>query len=168
MYCLTCKSETKNPKFCSRSCSAIYNNSLGIYNRRKPEGRCKECGKSISSSRRYCSEHKFNYKNNNYQKVKKWYLNEWRGGSDLGLSKIIRDHLLELNNYKCQRCGFNTLHPDDNKTILEINHIDGNGLNHSPDNLEVLCPNCHALTSTYRARNLGNGRPVSYIRRISK
>ena len=26
------------------------------------------------------------------------------------------------------------------------------------DNLELLCPNCHSLTKTYKALNLGNGR----------
>lgn len=70
-----------------------------------------------------------------------------------------------MSGKACQKCGFNTVHSQDNRPILEINHIDGNGINHSPDNLEVLCPNCHALTDTYRGRNIGNGRPVSYTRK---
>lgn len=165
MNCLTCKSDTNNPKFCSRSCAATYNNTLGIYNRRKLEGKCKQCNISIPSSRKYCKDHKFDHYKLNNEKISKWLNNEWRGGTDYGLSKIIRNYLLQQANYICQKCGFNTPHPDDGHTILEINHIDGNGLNHSYDNLEVICPNCHALTSTYRARNIGNGRPVSYIRK---
>lgn len=38
---------------------------------------------------------------------------------------------------------------------LELNHIDGVSSNHVLDNLELLCPNCHAFTSTYRGRNKG-------------
>jgi predicted RNA-binding Zn-ribbon protein involved in translation (DUF1610 family) len=94
-----------------------------------------------------------------------WLSGEWKGGTNAGLSSIIRNYLLIQSNYSCKKCGFNTPHPDDNKTILEINHINGDGTDHSPHNLEVLCPNCHALTSNYRGRNLGNGRPVYYLRK---
>lgn len=34
----------------------------------------------------------------------------------------------------------------------------GNYLNNSEDNLDLICPNCHSLTPTYRALNIGNGR----------
>ena len=40
---------------------------------------------------------------------------------------------------------------------LEIEHIDGNYLNNSENNLILLCPNCHSLTSTYKGANK-NGR----------
>lgn len=36
---------------------------------------------------------------------------------------------------------------------LELEHIDGNNKNNIKDNLLLLCPNCHAKTSTYRGRN---------------
>lgn len=38
---------------------------------------------------------------------------------------------------------------------LELEHIDGDSTNHMIDNLELLCPNCHAKTSTYRGKNKG-------------
>ncbi len=37
---------------------------------------------------------------------------------------------------------------------LELNHIDGNRNNHRLENLEILCPNCHAQTVTYRGKNM--------------
>jgi 5-methylcytosine-specific restriction endonuclease McrA len=36
---------------------------------------------------------------------------------------------------------------------LELDHIDGNRHNNSLSNLRMLCPNCHALTPTYRGKN---------------
>lgn len=56
MSCLKCGSETSNPKFCSLSCSASYNNTL--FKRRTFEGSCRECGTSIPSKWKYCLEHK--------------------------------------------------------------------------------------------------------------
>lgn len=36
---------------------------------------------------------------------------------------------------------------------LELDHIDGNSSNNVLSNLRLLCPNCHALTATYRGKN---------------
>jgi len=36
---------------------------------------------------------------------------------------------------------------------LELDHVDGDYENNSIINLRLLCPNCHALTPTYRAQN---------------
>ena len=41
---------------------------------------------------------------------------------------------------------------------LELEHIDGNSENNAASNLKLLCPNCHALTPTYKIKNKGNGR----------
>lgn len=42
-----------------------------------------------------------------------------------------------------------------NKTILQIHHIDGNASNNNEENLQVICPNCHAMTDTFMALNKG-------------
>jgi hypothetical protein len=39
---------------------------------------------------------------------------------------------------------------------LELHHSDGNRYNNALENLELLCPNCHALTDNYRAKNIRN------------
>lgn len=40
----------------------------------------------------------------------------------------------------------------DQKIPLEIDHIDGNKKNNDRNNLRALCPNCHALTPTWRKK----------------
>ncbi len=39
---------------------------------------------------------------------------------------------------------------------LELDHIDGDNTNNELINLRLLCPNCHALTPTYRGLNKKN------------
>lgn len=41
---------------------------------------------------------------------------------------------------------------------LELDHIDGDNINNVLENLRLLCPNCHALTSTYRGKNQKRAR----------
>lgn len=55
-------------------------------------------------------------------------------------------------NYICESCGISTYN---GKLIsLELNHKDGNNSNHSLINLELICPNCHSQTDTYRSKNI--------------
>ena len=54
MNCLNCDEPTKNPKFCSQSCSATYNNKR--YPKRSPEGKCLQCCKPITTSLSFCDK----------------------------------------------------------------------------------------------------------------
>ena len=54
--------------------------------------------------------------------------------------------------YCCESCGISEWN---GKSIsLELNHIDGNNGNHALSNLELLCPNCHSQTDTYRSKKI--------------
>jgi hypothetical protein len=70
------------------------------------------------------------------------------------LARVLRDYYGE----RCLRCGWSARHAKTGKVPIEVEHIDGNWENNRLTNLTLLCPNCHALTPTYRALNRGRGR----------
>ncbi len=53
MKCINCQVENSNPKFCSKSCAASWNNKLKP--KRLPEGSCKQCKNKISTKETFCS-----------------------------------------------------------------------------------------------------------------
>lgn len=69
-------------------------------------------------------------------------------------SNKLRKRLLAegLFEHKCYNCGLSEWL---NSPIpLELEHINGNHNDNTFSNLTLLCPNCHALTPTYRGKNI--------------
>ena len=63
-------------------------------------------------------------------------------------NRLIKEGLLKN---QCNSCvGVKWF---DKPMPLELHHKDGDKLNNSLDNLELLCPNCHTLTTNYRGKN---------------
>jgi hypothetical protein len=63
-------------------------------------------------------------------------------------NRMLKEGLLEQ---KCYNCGLAKWL--EGIIPLELEHVDGNTRNNLRENLTLLCPNCHALTPTYRGKN---------------
>ena len=91
--------------------------------------------------------------------------NPWKKGAPLETILIENSTYSNLNTLKrrliaegvlpacCTRCGGTEWLG--RPIPLELDHINGVHDDHRPENLQLLCPNCHALTPTYRGRNKG-------------
>lgn len=75
-------------------------------------------------------------------------------------SRFLRRYLVRRFGECCSRCGWARRHPKTGRVPVEVEHIDGDYRNNRPENLTLLCPNCHSLTDTFRALNRGHGRPT--------
>lgn len=116
--------------------------------------KCKNCGRPLQVYYRvFCCDEcreEYYYK----ESVRQWKNNEISGCDKNGdPRKFLRQFLYEKNNGKCEKCGYETKNPYTGKSILQIHHIDGDCYNNHESNLQLLCPNCHALTENFGSRN---------------
>lgn len=76
-------------------------------------------------------------------------------------TKRIKERLLQegLIEEKCTKCGVGDDWQDE-RLVLELDHINGVRDDHRFKNLRLLCPNCHSQTPTFRGRNKNNGLVV--------
>ena len=163
--CLQCSRSTTNPKFCSRSCSATYNNSLRVKIARGYKVKCKNCKTVIYRipgshcvvvkrgevvSNHFC--------NNSCQAEYSIKLSQKRvrATKEANTSADARRYLLQKHGHKCAICGRTTWNKE--PIPLELDHKNGDSTNGKISNLRLICPNCHAQTPTYKGRNKGNGR----------
>ena len=121
---------------------------------------CLNCNSIISNRIKYCSnkcQAEYQYRS---------YIGNWKNGLETKLrgnyqiSMHIKTYLFRKYNNKCSKCGWSKVNPYTNNIPLEIEHIDGNYKNNNENNLILLCPNCHSLTSTYKGANLNHGRKL--------
>ena len=133
-------------------------------NRKKERSICKcgcgrEVARPISSGNRFYSvqclrDHEYHS-----------YIERWLQGLESGnrghvqLSNHVRRYLLEKHDERCQKCGWGERNLITGKVPITVSHINGDWADTKEENLELLCPNCHALTPTYGALNKGKGRP---------
>lgn len=163
-------------KFCSLSCANYYREATKAVKFKF----CKTCNKSFKSQgegrslkvfcSHSCAATTHNRKRKKIKPVKltkheqdiifieQWKLGIVDGGNKHNVRAQVKRYLLEESKYECSMCKFSGVNSKTGRTILQIDHIDGNCKNNSYGNLRVLCPNCHAQTPTFGALNKNSGR----------
>jgi 5-methylcytosine-specific restriction endonuclease McrA len=64
--------------------------------------------------------------------------------------------LILERGHTCESCNKKTWLKQ--QIVLELDHIDGDRKNNTRENLQLLCPNCHSMTKTWRGRNINSGK----------
>ena len=149
--CPKCNNEHNKPGiFCSRSCAnsrtwsdetnlkrSITSKSISPWNKGLSTGVNEARNESIRLARSEQTRDKF------------------LSGS-ISERSSIRKHLTREHGYYCAICNISEW--QEQKITLQVDHIDGNAGNNKPENLRLICPNCHSQTKTFGARNKGSGR----------
>lgn len=160
-HCKQCKEtlnyDSRSKKFCNSSCSAKYNNRLRKKTKSETTWYCANCGKDHTTYKwkvgKYCNT-KCQQEFQRSERIRQW-LEEGKDWN-LQIPRWVKHFLAEQNGDYCSICGIKEWN---GKSIaLECDHVDGNHKNNRPENLRLLCPNCHSQTVTYKAKNIGNGR----------
>jgi hypothetical protein len=146
MNCLQCTKETVNPKFCSMSCAAKFNNASNP--KRVLSKKCKTCPTKIRSNRSYCKS---------CRAERLSCINKTLGQMIAGSKKNrrasiyvnVRNHAKYLMKKwcipkKCTKCGYNK-HAEvcHLKAISSFPETTLISVINDKSNLTYLCPNCH-------------------------
>lgn len=156
MNCLTCQKHTLNPKFCSRSCSAINRNKVkritGEWGRKRKERACKKCkkilprdySKSYDNDRKYvcdnCNSHNVDWRSVTIRDVKSKRTHQTHSR----IRDLARVLFRKSEQKACRVCGYNK--------HIEVCHV--KAIKDFPldtpisevnkkENLIGLCPNHH-------------------------
>lgn len=156
--CLSCNNiltKKHQQKFCCRSCSVKFNNKL----RKVKLKNCLYCNILLEhkDKTKFCSL----VCNNNFKRKQLFLSIE---NEKCNSVNSIKKYLINKQGNKCSECGWCKVNPITNKVPIELEHIDGDSTNNKLNNLKLLCPNCHSLTPTYKALNIGKGRHSRRLR----
>ena len=84
----------------------------------------------------------------------KWFIKGVNRSAKTTKKRLLNDFGVKNQCSKCGICEWL-----DDPLSLHLDHVDGDRLNNTIDNLRLLCPNCHSQTPTYAGKkNKGNMR----------
>lgn len=122
---------------------------------------CSGCGVLLKKSQyKFCSN--LCQSKDRYNK----YIERWKAGIENGtrgvttscLFKHIKRFLMDKFGEKCCLCGWNERNLTTRRIPLEIDHLNGSADDNREENIRLICPNCHSLSSNYKNLNKGHGR----------
>jgi hypothetical protein len=147
---------------CSRRCSDIH--------RRKAADPCARCGSTDRDVRNrrgpYCSWACFN--EDRYHRTggfAKW-VEGWVSGAISGTTEQgrpdhrVRQALVFIRGQRCEACGWAQVNPVSGRVPLHVDHVHGDRARNRPEDVRLLCPNCHSLTPNYQHLNNPDVSPV--------
>lgn len=86
--------------------------------------------------------------NSDYMSLEEYLRNSQDIQSNKVRIKLLREGYKE---HKCENCGLTEWLGQ--PIPLELHHKDGNRNHNEIENYQLLCPNCHAFTDSYRGKN---------------
>ncbi|MFG3020218.1 HNH endonuclease signature motif containing protein [Streptomyces sp. NPDC048254] len=152
---------TRGAVHCGRTCANVTRRQEAEARRGKPTP-CLRCGSTERRPRSagpYCSWECFN--NDRYERTgsfARWFA-AWQAGEISGTRDDgrpdwrVRQGLVLLRGQCCEKCGWAEVNPVSGRVPLHVDHIDGYRTKNRPEDLRLLCPNCHALTPNYQHLN---------------
>lgn len=124
-----------NAKSCSKECAKIARRKRDNWDKS-----CEFCGSQCRGQNKFCDAC---IALKNHLRV--------RSIEEAKTSTCAKRMLLAKRGHRCEGCGLTewlgSLIP------LELHHVDGDSDNNKEVNLQLLCPNCHAFTPTFKSRN---------------
>lgn len=143
-YCACCGKETKNPKFCSSSCSVSFHNKKNP-KRKKRDRFCKRCGSVVPGRRTVCDSCLPDLDTSTLKDIAE--LLSAKGKHPSWRNAVVRNHCRSHNKNRprvCERCCYSK-HVEmchikplssflDDATLSEVNR---------EENVAILCRNCH-------------------------
>lgn len=144
---------------------------LSMKDRKQISVLCPNCGKELKNcfalaphlgfctGKRNC--HHFNGKRAWNRGKTKFNINDVLCNGSRFSTGYVKNFLLknELITYECTTCKLHEWQCK--RLVLELDHINGDSLDHRIENLRLLCPNCHSQTPTFRGRNIA--RKIDHV-----
>ena len=109
---------------------------------RKKEKRCKHCDRVLKKNQNtFCNiqcYQEYRFENEYFPLFLEGKITD---------NKTLKKILIRLHDEECAECHQEPIW-NNKPLVLQVDHIDGNSDNCKPENLRLLCPNCHSQQET--------------------
>lgn len=131
-------------------------NSKETFGKGNLKGKCVNCGKPISKSKKFCNQ---NCRGEYFSKIR--YQKLLDGDPSIMNANYspsnFKNIILKEQNNKCAICGMEPVW-NGKSIVFILDHIDGHAANNKRDNLRCICPNCDSQLDTYKSKNKHSDR----------